>query len=87
MNDYMAFRVMGVLRAELGLSVPGDVAVIGFDDVPLAAAPEFDLTSVRQPLNRMVEHAIRILMREIELPDPEQVALAPELKPRSSTIG
>lgn len=84
-NDYMAFRALSVLRHELGLGVPRDVAVVGFDDVPLAAAPEYDLTSVRQPLAQMVSHAIRILLAELEGGAPERVALTPDLCPRAST--
>lgn len=86
-NDYMAFRALSVLRHELGLRVPHDVAVMGFDDVPLAAAPEYGLTSIRQPVNRMVEHAIRILMAEIDRGEPENVSLAPVLIKRGSTAG
>jgi DNA-binding LacI/PurR family transcriptional regulator len=86
-NDYMAFRALSVLRHELRLRVPEDVAVIGFDDVPLAAAPEYDLTSIRQPLDRMVGHAVRILMDQIAHTEPERLALAPTLQRRGSTGG
>ena len=65
-NDHMAFGVMDVIRTELGLSVPGDVSVVGFDDVPLAAWPAYDLTSVRQRANRMVEMTVAALMALIE---------------------
>lgn len=85
-NDYMAFPTLGVLRHELGLRVPGDVAVMGFDDVPLAAAPEYDLTTLRQPVGQMVDHAIRILLAELDGAEPERVALTPVLKPRGSTV-
>lgn len=65
-NDHMAFAVMDVLRIELGLTVPGDVSVIGYDDVPAAAWPSYDMTTVRQPANRMVASTIEILLDEIE---------------------
>ncbi|MFN0113603.1 MAG: LacI family DNA-binding transcriptional regulator [Paracoccaceae bacterium] len=84
-NDYMAFPAMSVLRHELGIRVPDDVAVVGFDDVPLASAPEYTLTSVRQPLGQMVEHAIRFILRRMNDPAPERVALAPLLVVRGST--
>lgn len=65
-NDDMAFAVMDVLRFELGLKIPEQVSVIGYDDVPLAAWPAYDLTTVRQPANRMVVEAVSILLDCIE---------------------
>ena len=64
-NDHMAFAVMDTLRGELGLSVPDDVSVIGYDDVPLAAWGAYDLTTLRQPLNRMVEATVDTLLGKI----------------------
>ena len=46
-NDHMAFAVMDTLRFELGFKVPDDVSVVGYDDVPLASWPAYDLTSLR----------------------------------------
>jgi DNA-binding LacI/PurR family transcriptional regulator len=65
-NDHMAFAVMDTLRFELGLSVPGDVSVVGYDDVPMAAWPSYNLTTVRQPVRRMVEATVDILLNQIE---------------------
>lgn len=65
-NDHMAFAVMDVLRFELGLSVPGDVSVVGYDDVPIAAWPAYDLTTIRQPVNRMVEATVDALLARID---------------------
>ncbi len=65
-NDHMAFAVMDTLRFELGLRIPEDVALIGYDDVPLAAWPSYDLTTVRQPLNRMVDATIDMLIAQID---------------------
>lgn len=65
-NDHMAFAVMDALRSGLGLRVPGDVSVIGFDDVPLAAWPAYDLTTVRQPVEAMVGATVDVLVRQIE---------------------
>lgn len=64
-NDHMAFAVMDVLRFELGLSVPKDVSVVGYDDVSLAAWASYDLTTVRQPANRMVAEAVDILITRL----------------------
>lgn len=65
-NDHMAFAVMDVLRSRLGLSVPDDVSVVGYDDVQLAAWPSFDLTTVTQPSDEMVAETVAALMAQIE---------------------
>ena len=63
-NDHMAFAVMDEIR-QMGFSIPDDVAIIGYDDVPLASWPSYDLTTVRQPVNRMVEATIETLLSSI----------------------
>jgi len=85
-NDHMAFAVMDVLRFELGLSVPGDVSVVGYDDVPIAAWPAYDLTTVRQSADRMVAETVSILMDLIENPkaEPRRIAIDAPLKERGS---
>lgn len=87
-NDHMAFAAMDVIRSKLGLRIPEDVAVAGFDDVPIAAWPAYDLTSYRQPINRLVARTVEILMRRIDDRDaaPENVELDGELMLRGSTI-
>ena len=65
-NDHMAFAVLDYLRFDLGLSVPGDISVIGYDDVPLAAWPAYSLTTIRQPVHRMVAATVEILLNQIE---------------------
>ena len=65
-NDHMAFAVMDTLRHELGLRVPQDMSVVGYDDVPMAAWPAYGLTTIRQPVNRMVEATVAALLNQIE---------------------
>lgn len=76
-NDHMAFAVMDVLRFELGLRVPDDVSVVGYDDVALASWPSYDLTTVRQPAARLAQAAVDILMDRLSDPatKPRRVAL------------
>jgi DNA-binding LacI/PurR family transcriptional regulator len=57
---------MDTLRFELGLKVPEDVSVVGYDDVPAASWPAYNLTTVRQPANRMVASTVEILLDQIE---------------------
>src|SRR5205807_8453284 len=64
-NDQMA---LGVLRAmhEAGREVPGDVSVVGFDDIPEAAYFLPPLTTVRQDFIEMGRRSLRMLLRTIE---------------------
>ena len=73
----MALAVLDTLRNELKLRVPEDVSVVGYDDVPAAAWPAYDLTTVRQPANRMVAETVDILFSKIEDPSapPRRVAI------------
>lgn len=65
-NDHMAFAVLETLQFTLGLDVPGDVSVIGFDDVDMASWQVFDLTTLRQPARRMVDVTVRVLLDAVE---------------------
>ena len=65
-NDHMALAVMDCLRFELGLRVPEDVSVVGYDDVAAAGWPSYDLTTVSQPAAEMVAATVEILLDKIE---------------------
>jgi DNA-binding LacI/PurR family transcriptional regulator len=67
-TDHMAFAVMDVLRSELNLRIPIDVSIIGYDDVPPAAWAAYDLTTVRQRANVMVEETVTLLLDRISNP-------------------
>lgn len=60
-NDVLALGAIDALRHRLGLAVPEDVAVTGFDDVPLAASPAYNLTTYRQPVTEMAKALVRVL--------------------------
>ncbi len=64
-NDLMAF---GVLRAavELGRSVPGELAVVGYDDIELSRYTVPPLTTVAQPKREMAREALRLMTRRIQ---------------------
>jgi len=59
-SDVMAFGGIDAAR-ELGLSVPGDVSIVGYDDVPMAALPSYALTTIRQPVHEMAKAAMEVL--------------------------
>lgn len=86
-NDYMAIEAMSLIRHQLKLRIPQDVSMIGFDDIPLGAMPEFSLTTLRQPINQMVSNAVRLMMAAIaeDGDGTEKLALVPSLIQRNST--
>ena len=63
-NDMMAIGAIEAVRNEIGLRVPQDVMIAGFDDIPSAGWPSYSLTTVRQEIERMVQEAIVILQRK-----------------------
>lgn len=87
-NDHMAISVMDTLRFELGLKVPEDVSVVGYDDVPAAGWPAYNLTTVRQPANRMVADTVEILLDQIknEASEPRRIAIDGPLILRGSAL-
>lgn len=84
-NDHMAFAVMDVLRFEFGVSVPNDVSVVGYDDVPIASWPAYDLTTIQQPINQMVSSTVDTILARIEgEPNPKHILIPGPLILRGS---
>ncbi|HEX8605964.1 MAG TPA: substrate-binding domain-containing protein, partial [Pseudoduganella sp.] len=63
-NDDMAAAAVAIAH-RLGLDVPGDLTVAGFDDTALATTIWPELTTVRQPIAQMAEMAVQFLVRQI----------------------
>lgn len=81
-DDAIAFGVMVALHS-LGLRVPEDVLVVGYNDSPIARTTMPPLTSVRPPFKQIVSEALRLLN---DGPDnPAHISLAPQLIVREST--
>lgn len=86
-NDIIAVGVLEA-AAELGLTVPKQVAVVGFDDIPMARHLRPRLTTLRQPVERMAGDCIRLLINRINKSDTtsaQQLNYRPELVVREST--
>jgi DNA-binding LacI/PurR family transcriptional regulator len=87
MSDAMAIGAMSAAR-ELGLRVPDDLSVVGFDDVDLAAHVDPPLTTVHQPIRQKGSDAVRLLLAEVERRDGgrrEHLRLETRLIVRGST--
>lgn len=85
-NDLMAMAAVDVARSDYGLRVPEDLSVIGFDDIDMASWPKYSLTTIRQPVDRMVEATIEVLLQAIHQPQTERVVrfLSPSVVVRDS---
>jgi DNA-binding LacI/PurR family transcriptional regulator len=84
-NDQMAF---GVIRAftEVGIAVPRDIHVVGFDDVPEAAYTTPSLSTVRQDFAELGKRAVHALLSRIGGGSIEQLRLLPQFLSRESTV-
>jgi len=86
-NDIAAIGAIRALK-DIGLTVPGDVSVVGFDDIQSAAYSTPSLTTVRQPLLEMGRRGAQVLLERIgdkEKKFPAEIVMAPELVIREST--
>ena len=86
-NDIAAIGAIRALK-DAGLSVPGDVSVVGFDDIQSAAYATPSLTTVRQPLLEMGKRGAQVLLERIanrEQEFPAEITMTPEFVVREST--
>ena len=86
-SDQMAIAVLDTLRHELGLAVPQQVSVVGFDNVPQAAWESYALTTFEQPVQPMVEATVELLqsyLRGDDMPHTQNIVIAGQLVLRGS---
>lgn len=85
-NDLTAFGALNAAKA-LGIGVPDDVSILGFDDVAMSSWQAFDLTTVRQPILDMAHGAVELLLARLASPgqDAAHVLLPCSLVERSTT--
>ena len=74
-NDLMAIGAVDAARDEFGLAIPDDLSIVGFDGVGPAAWPSYRLTTIRQPVRRMTQATVTMLLERMENPD-----LPPEIR-------
>ncbi len=79
-NDLMAIGAIDAARAR-GLQVPGDVSIVGFDGVAPAGWDSYRLTTIRQPVRRMSEAAVSMILERIENP-----SVPPEVRSFAGTL-
>jgi DNA-binding LacI/PurR family transcriptional regulator len=76
-NDILAIGFMDAARREFGLDIPGDLSVVGFDDIAMARWPSHALTTVRQPVGKMIDVTMQLI---------EMLFESAQLKPRIERI-
>lgn len=86
-NDLMAMAALDVIRTEFNLSVPDDIAVVGYDNSARGAGPGYQLTSVEQNVPIMAEMAVDAVIRRVTHPaEPvEHLSTPSDLVLRSTT--
>lgn len=86
-NDLIAMGTLDLARHKLGIKIPDELSIIGFDDIPSAAWPSYELTTVKQPVKSLVDNTLQILMNAINTPDAEasEVVISPSLIWRNSS--
>jgi LacI family transcriptional regulator len=87
-NDLLAVGLLEAFMMQSRLSVPDDIAIVGYDDIDFASSTAVPLTSVKQPRELIAQEAIRMLLAEARDPEGfvhERLMLAPELIVREST--
>jgi DNA-binding LacI/PurR family transcriptional regulator len=67
-NDALACGLIDGARELFGLSVPGDLGVVGFDDIPLASHAAYGLTTIRQDVDALARHAVMSLVDRMSEP-------------------
>lgn len=87
-NDIMAMGAIDAARA-LGIAIPQELSVMGFDDIPAARWTAYDLTTIRQAVNRMIDATLEMLHERFDEPGlPPVLKLIPgELIVRGSVRG
>lgn len=83
-NDFAAIGAIGAVR-DHGLQVGADVAVVGFNDTPLAAELPVPLTTISSPMHEMGRRGLDLLVRRIQGEQVESERLRPELMVRASS--
>ncbi|MDQ5853600.1 MAG: substrate-binding domain-containing protein, partial [Chloroflexota bacterium] len=71
-NDVTALGAIDAAR-DGGVAIPAELSIVGFDDIPAASWTAYNLTTVRQPVNSMIDISVRLLLERIEAPEIDPV--------------
>ncbi len=68
-SDEIALGAMHAIQFEMKLRIPDDVSIVGFDDIAMASWPFYSLTTVRQPVEEMMDYTVALLCGDENAPD------------------
>ncbi len=74
-SDLMALGAVDAARTVFGLEIPKDLSIVGFDNIPMANWPAYDLTTAAQPAPKMAEATVDMLLRAVENRSQDVVTL------------
>ena len=85
-NDAMALGIMNAAMEKLGIRIPEEIAIIGFDDIEMARWPCFNLSTIRNPVDLTVEKIVALLKSRFANParKGETVKITPKFIPRGT---
>jgi len=84
-NDILAIGFMDAARREFGLDIPRDLSVIGFDDIAMAAWPSHALTTIRQPVDEMLDRVVGFVQSPVHKDYPKLTRIQGTLIERATT--
>lgn len=86
-TDLLALGLLDGVRARLGVAVPDDLQIVGFDDIPQASWLSYDVSTVHQEIDKAAKGAVELIMKRIEQPARDFECLHIGLQPiyRSTT--
>lgn len=84
-NDILAIGFMDAARREFGLDIPRDLSVIGFDDIAMASWPSHALTTIRQPVDQMLDLVVAFVQSPVHKDHPKVTRIRGTLIERATT--
>ncbi|MGI6440164.1 MAG: LacI family DNA-binding transcriptional regulator [Sphaerochaetaceae bacterium] len=84
--DHMAIGAIHAIEEE-GLKIPEDIAILGFDDIPIAKFINKGLSTIRNPYDDMISIAVRVLLQRVSNPNAaiQRIVLRPSIVTRGTT--
>ncbi len=86
LNDEIALGFMDTARTNFNLSIPGDVSVVGYDDIPISGWPTYNLSTIRQPTDQLISECVNVIMSLKQAPNEQKNIIIPVKLVNRSTL-